>query len=78
MMDRETKDNSKRESGYTQATCCISCKYISNLVYGKSIGDCKKLSIGKYVDKEGLSWSGDFQVSYYGLCKFYEKREDII
>lgn len=72
-MDQETIDKIKRESKYTQSSCCVSCKYLINLAYGKGIGDCKKLSIGKYIDKEGLSWSGYFPVSYYGLCRYYEK-----
>lgn len=73
MMDPGTIDKIIKESGYTIALCCLSCKYLINASNMYRAGDCKRLSVNRYVDKDGISWSGYFPVSYFGLCKYFEK-----
>lgn len=72
-MDSDLNDKIEREAGYTWAICCMDCKHFINLSGSRNKGDCKKLSVGRYIDKDGISWNGYFKVSTYGLCKYFEK-----
>lgn len=72
-MDNDLNDKIGREAGYAFAVCCMDCKHLINFAYGRSKGDCKKLSVDSYIDKDGISWNGYFKISTYGLCKYFEK-----